>query len=137
MQTLYDIATTQSFYNILKVHATPKQIKKAYHKLALLYHPDKNHGDATKMTELNEAYATLTDDLDVHQAKVELEAAWTFEETRRRIERRIEGLTRDQIDLLCDSLKIPSSRQFKSKTSKLDWLMQDRMIMGLRAQIIR
>ena len=44
------------------------------------------------MTELNEAYATLTDELDVRQAKVELEAAWTFEETRRRLERRIEGL---------------------------------------------
>ncbi|SMC68597.1 curved DNA-binding protein [Desulfocicer vacuolatum DSM 3385] len=54
------------YYKILGVNkqATASDIKKAYHKLALKYHPDKNKDDKaaeTKFKEISEAYAVLSD----------------------------------------------------------------------------
>ncbi|OQY01213.1 MAG: integrase [Desulfobacteraceae bacterium 4572_130] len=54
------------YYKILGVNKSSSEgeIKKAYHKLALKYHPDKNKGDKnseTKFKEISEAYAVLSD----------------------------------------------------------------------------
>jgi molecular chaperone DnaJ len=54
------------FYDILGVtrSATEEEIKKAYRKLALTYHPDRNHGDKEaeeKFKEINQAYEILGD----------------------------------------------------------------------------
>jgi molecular chaperone DnaJ len=58
--------TTQDYYAILGLqrNATADEIKKAYRKLALQYHPDRNHGDKAaeeKFKEASEAYQVLSD----------------------------------------------------------------------------
>ncbi|MFZ4500204.1 MAG: molecular chaperone DnaJ [Minisyncoccia bacterium] len=52
------------YYDTLGVKkgASKDEIKKAFHKLAHQYHPDKNKGDDKKFKEVNEAYQTLSDD---------------------------------------------------------------------------
>jgi molecular chaperone DnaJ len=57
----------QDYYATLGVQrgATAEEMKKAYRKLAMQYHPDRNSGDAKseqKFKELNEAYDVLKDD---------------------------------------------------------------------------
>lgn len=57
---------SKNYYDILGVSkdATVDEIKKAYKKLALKYHPDKNQGDKEaeeKFKEINEAHSVLTD----------------------------------------------------------------------------
>ncbi len=60
------MADKKNYYEILGVpkDATPEQIKAAYRKLAMKYHPDRNQGDPTaaeKFKEINEAHETLSD----------------------------------------------------------------------------
>ena len=56
----------RDYYEILGVsrEATEDDLKKAYRKLAMKYHPDRNQGDKdaeAKFKELNEAYDVLKD----------------------------------------------------------------------------
>ena len=49
------------YYKVLNVNekATKEEIKKAYRRLSLQYHPDKPTGDSEKFKQINEAYQTL------------------------------------------------------------------------------
>ena len=60
------MAEKRDYYEVLEVakNATPEEIKKAYRKKAIQYHPDKNPGDKEaeeKFKEAAEAYEVLSD----------------------------------------------------------------------------
>lgn len=54
----------KNYYETLGVekNASKDELKKAFHKQAHKYHPDKNKGDDKKFKEVNEAYQVLSDD---------------------------------------------------------------------------
>ncbi|MCK4980344.1 MAG: DnaJ domain-containing protein, partial [Candidatus Delongbacteria bacterium] len=57
----------KDYYDVLGVDksSTKEEIKKAYKKLAIKHHPDKNKGDKAseeKFKEIGEAYSVLSDD---------------------------------------------------------------------------
>ena len=56
----------KDYYKVLGVtkNSTPEEVKKAFRKLAIKYHPDKNQGDKKseeKFKEINEANEVLSD----------------------------------------------------------------------------
>src|SRR5438093_159122 len=60
------MAIKRDYYEVLGVgrNATAEELKRAYRKLALLYHPDRNNGDPqaeARFKEINEAYEVLSD----------------------------------------------------------------------------
>jgi molecular chaperone DnaJ len=60
------VSTRSDYYQILGIsrESEPDEIKKAFRKLALQYHPDRNSEDASaeeRFKEVNEAYSVLSD----------------------------------------------------------------------------
>ena len=60
------MAIKRDYYEVLGVgrNATAEELKRAYRKLALQYHPDRNNGDPqseARFKEINEAYEVLSD----------------------------------------------------------------------------
>lgn len=72
----------KDYYKILGVEkkATKDEIKKAYRKLAMKYHPDKTKGDKSaedKFKEINEAHEVLSDD-EKRKKYDELGSNWQY-----------------------------------------------------------
>ena len=62
----------ENFYEVLGIseNATEEEIKKAYRKLSLQYHPDRNSNDpecVKKFQKIGEAYETLSDKQKRHE----------------------------------------------------------------------
>jgi molecular chaperone DnaJ len=60
-----DLSSKRDYYDVLGVHrgATEEELKKAYRRLAIKYHPDKNQGNLEaeeRFKELSEAYQVLS-----------------------------------------------------------------------------
>lgn len=57
------MSSKRDYYEVLGVgkNASADEIKKAFRKAAVKYHPDKDGGDETKFKEVNEAYEVLKD----------------------------------------------------------------------------
>jgi curved DNA-binding protein CbpA len=53
---------TENLYERLEINsnASPEEIKKAYRKQSMKYHPDHNNGNNEDFRALNEAYETLS-----------------------------------------------------------------------------
>ncbi|XP_021904545.1 dnaJ protein ERDJ3B [Carica papaya] len=63
---VFTLISAKSYYDVLQVPkgASDDQIKRAYRKLALKYHPDKNQGNEEankRFAEINNAYEVLSD----------------------------------------------------------------------------
>lgn len=63
MYNVLIMAEKRDYYEVLGVNknASADEIKKAFRKAAVKYHPDKAGGDETKFKEVNEAYEILKD----------------------------------------------------------------------------
>ena len=68
MHRKYDVPPTFRLYTVLGVnhHSSPEDIKKAYRKLALQFHPDKvgdveDEETKAKIRDINLAYSVLSD----------------------------------------------------------------------------
>jgi molecular chaperone DnaJ len=60
------VAIKRDYYEVLEVSrdASPEELKRAYRRLAMRYHPDRNQGDpaaAERFKECSEAYEVLSD----------------------------------------------------------------------------
>jgi len=71
------MAEKDNFYNLLGISetATDEEIKKAYRKLSLQYHPDRNNNDpkfVVQFQKINEAYETLGDKQKREEYKISL-----------------------------------------------------------------
>lgn len=72
----------KNYYKILQINdnASPSDIKKAYRKLAMIYHPDKNREEIAEshFKEIQEAYYHLS---DVHRRAAYDQKKWFYRHT--------------------------------------------------------
>lgn len=80
LQLLHRFVALKDYYSILNipVTASPSEIKQAYRKLVMIYHPDKNNNEPyalQKFNEIKEAYETLS---TPRKKEAYLQERWLF-----------------------------------------------------------
>lgn len=87
MYTLLSFATLKDYYSILEIapSAGLQEIKQAYRKLVMLYHPDKNNDDPyalARFAEIKEAYEVLT---NPYKKELYLQERWLHKASGKKI----------------------------------------------------
>lgn len=107
-----------NYYDILNVknNATQNDIKKAYRKLAIKYHPDKPSGDEEKFKEISEAYEVLSDNFKRSQYDITGFAEINIQDPIEIFENLFNDFQPDIFNNLTDTLKnnIPSNVKVKT-----------------------
>ena len=95
-----------NYYDVLGVNifASKEEIKRAYKKLAMSYHPDRSTGDEDKFKMINEAYSILSNDEKRREYDLQsLDSSYSFNKTRARPRR--ENTTTVTMKVVSISLK--------------------------------
>ena len=82
----------KDYYQMLGVprNSSDGEIKKAYRKMAMKYHPDRPGGDSEKMKIINKAYEVIGDEQNreyydiIHAEYLSPPSAWSFTSEKRR-----------------------------------------------------
>jgi hypothetical protein len=87
LRPLLSFATLKDYYAILDIapSATLPEIKQAYRKLVMLYHPDKNNDDPyalARFTEIKEAYEVLT---NPQKKELYLQDRWLYKASGKKV----------------------------------------------------
>lgn len=109
----------RDYYTILgvKPEDSERDIKKAYRRLAMKYHPDHSNGDvwaAEKFKEISEAYAVLTD--PIRKAEYNRRRSFEYKNTDWRAKRK--GPSFSQEDIFQDLFNRSHQSQFMQELMK-------------------
>jgi len=124
-----DVKDLYKTLNIEKENPTTAEIRKAYRRLSLKYHPDKNPGDqeaAEKFRKVQDAYDIVSDE-DTRKiyeqfGSNEFHSQWAYQQAK--YEGRIKG-GKDSFYKNFDLIEnIKGSRDFKNKTRSGAWLLK-------------
>eukprot|EP00759_Apiculatamorpha_spiralis_P006533 PhF_6_TR13858/c0_g1_i1/m.22221 len=114
--TVFELRDNKKLYDVLGVpkSATQTEIKKAYHKLAIAYHPDKNPAGAEKFKEISFAYKILSDE----EQRTKYDSMKLREHIQKQYDPMMDPnveLTAEQLRQFVESLRSDESEKHKKK----------------------
>lgn len=117
----------RDFYKILEISSTSNiaEIKKAYRKLALKYHPDKNYGDTSfskNFNDINEAYDILSN--PITKQDYDFKFKQTFEQQSSNSQKQAQSSSNNEVEQLIFNWIV---EEFKKQFSTTPHLMLDKL----------